>query len=83
MMLCGLVAVHSSGMFVYGTLHSDSFQRKAVLIKFAFSIIVHLWITLRFHLFLFYDFFSSWLVVVALRIVQATFFHWHLNELRS
>jgi hypothetical protein len=69
MMLSGLEAVHSSEMSVAVTLHIDSFQRKAILIKFAFSIIVYLWVTLRFYLFLFYDFFNSWLVVVALRIM--------------
>ena len=40
MMLSGLEAVHSSEMCVAVTLRIDSFQRKAVLIKFAFSVIV-------------------------------------------
>jgi hypothetical protein len=68
MMLSGLEALHSFEMSVAVTLPIDSFQRKAVLIKFAFSIIVYLWVILRFHLFLFYDFFDSWLVV-AFRIM--------------
>ena len=69
MILSGLEAVHSSEMYVAVTLHIDSFQREAILIKFFFCITVYLWVILRFHLFLFNDFFNSWLVVVALRIM--------------
>jgi len=69
MMLSGLETVHSSEMSVAFILHIDSFQRKAIFIKFALSIIVYIWVILRFCLFLFYDFFNSWLVVVALRIM--------------
>jgi hypothetical protein len=48
MILSGLEAVHSSEMSVAVTLHIGSFQRKAMLIKFAFSIIVYLWVVLKF-----------------------------------
>jgi len=40
MMLSGLETVHSSEMSVAFILHIDSFQRKAIFIKFALSIIV-------------------------------------------